>query len=538
MSTSRTLTSNQAVIGIALIIIVAGGGYWWYSSSLQPEPDPSPSSDNNVTYTRFSRFGFSLEHPSGMVFTPGVLLGGFDHVHLVNGDVQGASESGSNLVGVIWIPTEFVPSLEDALDDLVESAGENLESFKIGDKFTTTKNDSKVFSQWFNFIEQGSKLTGVTGIWESKLDDKIYVLYQISPLTQDVIEIEFQRYLDSFSIVGTNTSIGYDGFYYPTEGWRFAKPEEMGLDSMKLNEMIMAVNEQGIGADSILVARDGYVVLDAYFPPFDEGENHIIYSCTKSVVSTLIGMALEEGYIESLDIKLIDIFANRNVQNLSPWKEEITLRDLLTMTAGLDARDSYLYDWEGLDKMHNANDWVEYVLNLPMMEEPGTRFEYTNGVSHLLSGIITETTGINSVEFAQEHLFGPLGITNIGWNLDPKGINWGYSGLYLTPHDMAKIGYLFLNKGEWDGEQIISKEWIEEATQEQVEANTLLPGYGFQWWVSPEGYYSAIGYKGQFIHIVPEYKLIMVTTSRNADDFYRIQQLLTNYVIPAIIEQT
>jgi len=278
----------------------------------------------------------------------------------------------------------------------------------------------------------------------------------------------------------------------------------VGVNYGVLEGMLEYVNGNGIGADSVMVIKDGYVVLDAYFPPFDEGEIHIVYSCTKSVVSTLIGLAMEEGLISSLDVGLADLFPDRTMANQSDWKGEITLRDLLTMTAGFDAEDSYLYDWVGLERMHEAPDALQYVLDLPVIEEPGTRFEYTNGVSHLLSCIITEVTGASALDYARERLFSPLGITGSEWRTDSLGRNWGYSSLYLTPHDMAKIGYLFLRGGEWDGEQVV-----------------------------PQGYYSAIGYKGQFIHVVPDLDLVMVTTSSRADDFNRIQDLLEAFVIPA-----
>jgi CubicO group peptidase (beta-lactamase class C family) len=143
---------------------------------------------------------------------------------------------------------------------------------------------------------------------------------------------------------------------------------------------------------------------------------------------------------------------------------------------------------------------------------------------------------MHAAEYAEENLFEALGISDYSWNTEPTGVNWGYSGLYLTPHDMAKIGYLFLNHGMWEGEQLVSEEWVKQATMKHVDANTLLPGYGYQWWISPNGYYSAIGYKGQFIHIVPEHALVMVTTSSSEEDFGRIQQLLETYVIPAVID--
>ena len=323
--------------------------------------------------------------------------------------------------------------------------------------------------------------------------------------------------------------------YWPTAGWRTAEPEDLDMDAAKLDEMVETIQKRGIGVDSVTVIRDGYIVLDECFRPFSEGEKHMIYSCTKSVVSTLIGIAIEEKYLEGLDQRLLDLFPDRTVKNLDPWKEAITLRHLMTMTAGFDARDSYLYDWEGLERMHESDDPLQYVLDLPMAEEPGARFEYTNGVSHILSCIITETTGMSSLEFAEEHLFGPLGITDVEWGSDPQGRNWGYSQLYLRPHDMAKIGYLFLNGGEWDGEQIVPREWVEDATVKHIDS-TIMEGYGYQWWVSPDGYYTAVGYKGQFIHMVPILKLVVVFTGRSAENFDAILSLLEAHIIPAVIQ--
>jgi len=205
------------------------------------------------------------------------------------------------------------------------------------------------------------------------------------------------------------------------------------------------------------------------------------------------------------------------------------------MSAGFDAKDSYLYDWEWLGRLHEANDAIRYMLDLDMAFEPGSRFEYTNGVSHLLSCIISDATGMSALEFAEEQLFEPLGITGAAWTADSQDHNWGYSSLYLTPHDMAKIGYLFLHGGEWDGEQVVPLDWVKEATTKQIHAGTIMDGYGYQWWVSPDGYYSAVGYMGQFIHVVPELDLIMVTTSRDSNDFDRILNLLEEFVIPSVI---
>ncbi len=489
---------------------------------------------------RYSRFGFSFDYPEEMTFTAGALLGGFDHARPLSGDVQGTIMQIPELVGVIWFHADESPPFDLFLDELwvfaVEAGG--FQETSIGSLETSTKGEHEMVQQAFDLKDaEGTSQTGILGVWYEKGEQRIYTLYTVTlPEVADQIDLDarFQMYLDSFDSEGWEPPTGDIEPYWPTEGWRFAMPEDVGIDPGILEEMVQHINAEGIGADSVMVIKDGYIVMDAYFPPFDEGERHIIYSCTKSVVSTLIGIAVEEGYIESLDTIVLDFFPNRTVQNMSAWKESMTLRDMLTMTAGFDARDSYLYDWEGLERMHESGDWVQYVLDLPMAEEPGTRFEYTNGVSHLLSCIVTETTGVNALEFATERLFGPLGIS-AEWRTDPVGNNWGYSGLYLTPHDMAKIGLLFLRGGEWDGEQIVSREWVEEATSKKVHAGTLLDDYGFQWWVSPKGYYSAIGYRGQFIHVVPDLDLIMVTTGSVAEDFNRIQSLLETYVIPSVV---
>jgi CubicO group peptidase (beta-lactamase class C family) len=520
------VTTNQTILIVVLIVVVAGGGYWWYSSSLQQEPT-------------YSRFGFSFDYPEGMTFTSGALLGGFDHARPVYGDIQGIWEEVPETMGVIWIPEDWGFNLTTALDGALEGAEEvGIVVVSRGEMETGEKDGQELLYQSFELSDAGVSQKGMIGAWNSEEDGRIYLLFLITLPevgTPEELHSRWRGYVDSFACADLPPPTTEIEAYWPTDGWRTATPEAVGMDPELLDGMIEHVTGNGIGADSILVIRHGYIVSDAYFPPFDEGEIHEVYSCTKSVVSTLMGIALEEGYLESLNQRVLEFFPNRTAQNSGSWKEEMTLRDFLTMTAGFDAKDSYLYNWEGLERMHNSSDWVQYVLDLPMAEKPGSRFEYTNGVSHLLSCIITETTGMSALDFAKERLFGPLNISDFEWRVDPTGNNWGYSGLYLTPHDMAKIGHLFLKGGEWDGEQIVSRKWVEEATSVHIHAGTLLDDYGFQWWVSPRGYYSAIGHKGQFIHVIPELDLVVVTTSHVAEDFDRIQSLLEAYIIPAAV---
>jgi CubicO group peptidase (beta-lactamase class C family) len=308
------------------------------------------------------------------------------------------------------------------------------------------------------------------------------------------------------------------------------------MDSTMLAEMLGAILENGYDIDSVLVVRNGYLVTDAYRHPFKQGEKHIIYSCTKSVVSALVGIAIDQGYIPGVEQPLLDLFPERTVANLDPHKQEMTLEDVLTMSTGLDCQDSYLHQWRGLDQLWQSEDWSQFVLDLPMVAKPGTRFEYCNGASSLLSALVQEKTGVTALEFAQEHLFGPLGISDVSWRTNPQGVSIGYSELHLTPHDMAKFGYLYLHEGQWEDRQVVPVAWVKASTREHIDARTLQDGYGYQWWVNDRGgHYLALGYRGQFIYVAPAKNLVVVFTGRLPDrDFFVPQRLLETYIIPAV----
>ncbi len=323
--------------------------------------------------------------------------------------------------------------------------------------------------------------------------------------------------------------------YWPTGGWRTSTPEQQGMDSESLARMMQQIARQDYKIDGVVVVRNGYVVAEAYVFPFEQDDLHIVYSCTKSVVSALVGIAIDQGAIEGVAQPVLDFFPDRAVANVDANKEAMTLEDVLTMSNGLNCRDSYLYNWEGLTQMRNSADWTQFVLDLPMREEPGTRFEYCNGGAHLLSAIVQETTGMGASDFARARLFGPLGITTFEWPSSPQGVSIGYSDLCLTPRDMAKFGYLYLNEGAWDGEQVVPSAWVEASTSRHIRAGTLSDGYGYQWWVDAAGYYMALGYSGQYIVVVPDKDLVVVFVSTLADeDFFVPEELLKQYVLPAV----
>ncbi len=322
--------------------------------------------------------------------------------------------------------------------------------------------------------------------------------------------------------------------YWPSEYWRTSTPEEQGIDSDELVAMIEYVQSLQYDVDSVVIIRHGYKATQINFHPYVSGQRHILYSCTKSVVSALIGIAIEEGLIDGVNQPMLDFFPDYTPENNDERKESMTIEDLLTMSTGFECRDSYLYDNRGLTDMHESDDWVQHVLDLPMENEPGAYFEYCNGSSFLLSAIITEVTGKSALEYAQEKLFPPMGITDATWNASPAGINYGYSHLFMLPEDMAKFGYLYLHNGVWDGEQIVPADWVETSTQEHISANTLQDGYGYQWWTDDAGYYMALGYNGQFIFVLQDLDMVVVIVSdRYEGDFEAPEYLLTEYIIPA-----
>jgi CubicO group peptidase (beta-lactamase class C family) len=305
------------------------------------------------------------------------------------------------------------------------------------------------------------------------------------------------------------------------------------MDSQALADMLALILERGDPIDSVTVVRNGYLVTDAYVYPFRQGEKHILYSCTKSVVSALIGIAIEQGHIEGVKQPVLDFFPGREVAHAETRKDAMTLEHLLTMSTGLRCEDSYLYRWRGLERMRRSEDWVQFMLDLPMAAAPGRRFEYCNGASFLLSAILQETTGMTALAYAEQNLFAPLGISDVAWASNPHGVTIGYSELHMTPHDMAKIGYLYLNGGQWEGRQIVPAKWVTASTRKHIGA-TLEDGYGYQWWIDDSGYYMALGYSGQFIFVVPKVNVVVAFTSHlPSDQFYVPQRLLNDYVLPA-----
>ena len=323
--------------------------------------------------------------------------------------------------------------------------------------------------------------------------------------------------------------------YWPTEAWRSAAPEAQGMDSRLLLEMMQTIGERKLAIDSLTIVRNGYIVLDAYFHPFDGQSKHIIESVTKNVTSALIGIALDKGHLETLDQPILPHLANRSLDDPDDAKKDISVRHLLTMTSGLDTRDSYQHRYAGFYDMLASGNWVQHVLDRPLARAPGEAFEYSNGAAHLLSAVLQDAVGMNMFAFARKHLFAPLGINDVSWSSDPQGVTVGEGQMMLTPRDLAKFGLLYLNRGRWDGRQVVSQAWVEASTRKQV-SSVPIAGYGYLWWVDPSGYYLAMGHLGQFLFVVPEKRLVVVATGHlKGGQFFAPQQMLDQFIIPAAV---
>jgi CubicO group peptidase (beta-lactamase class C family) len=290
-------------------------------------------------------------------------------------------------------------------------------------------------------------------------------------------------------------------------------PEEQGLDSAKLAEGLLAIKERGTPIHSLMIVRNDSVILDAYFSPYDGSIYHDLASVTKSVTTTLIGIAIDQGKLK-LDDPMVMFFLDREIDNLDEQKRQITVRHLASMSSGLECDP--ITDEITLLDMRASEDWVQFALDRPVVREPGTRFAYCGLDMHLLSAILQKATGMSALDFAQLYLFEPLGIQDVYWPADPQGVTHGWGDLALHPRDMAKLGSLFLHQGKWGEHQIVSHWWVEQATMRHMSGTKKIEEYGYGWWVSPENaelaYLLATGNGGQKIRVVPSLNIVLVTT--------------------------
>lgn len=351
------------------------------------------------------------------------------------------------------------------------------------------------------------------------------------------------------------------------DGWPTAHVADENLDEKKLTELITKILDGTYPAvHSLLIVKGGKLVLEAYFAgrnydgysvDFTRYDTHRVMSVTKSFTSTLIGIAIDKEVIKGTDEKLISLLPEYQEILAADNKREITLKHVLTMTAGFDWDETtYLYNdprnpfWILLGP--EKDNMINYILSRPLKHRPGSKFTYNSGLSMLLGVIIEKRTGLQVAKFADQYLFGPLGITKYAWGYwdAAQTVPRTGGGLHICPRDMAKLGYLFANKGRWHGRQIISSAWIEEATRAHTRFGPMwTTGYGYQWWlyrfkrenVTVDAY-AADGWGGQRIIVFPTLDMIVVFTAGNYSTphgqvFAMMYSMVNAFVLPAAISE-
>lgn len=306
-----------------------------------------------------------------------------------------------------------------------------------------------------------------------------------------------------------------------TGRWERAAPADEGVDAARLRALDRALRRRYTDVLSFLVARDGRLVFEGYYRGRSRDTIFDVYSVTKSVTSALVGIALRDGRIKSLDQTLGDYFDGR----AAPAARRITVRQLLTMTAGWAENDGTL------DEAEPVRDWVRFLSARPLSSPPGLRFGYDGGSSHLLSALVHRATGLPLEELARRELWAPLGIRKPFWTSDRIADNTGATGLQLRARDMAKLGQLYLQRGRWGGRQIVPAWYVDASTRRQVPAAGIARGYGYQWWIV-DGGFAAVGFAEQVVAVFPKLDLVVAATT-DPSPRPGVWDLIREYVLPA-----
>jgi CubicO group peptidase (beta-lactamase class C family) len=346
------------------------------------------------------------------------------------------------------------------------------------------------------------------------------------------------------------------------DGWQVGTLDEVGLDEKPIAQALQRI-DSGRYADvhSLLIVKDGLLVVEEYFPghawrydaehfqgpytEFDRDTLHTIMSVTKAFTSAVVGIAVEQEAIGSEQDPVFDYFPEYQ-QLRTPQKEALTVEHLLTMTSGLQWNE-----WEyplsdtrnDLIQLWIVDDPVHYILDKPLVREPGSSWYYSGGDVILLGEIIQESTGQLISQYAAEQFFEPLGITEYEWHfIDPDTVH-ASGDLMLRPRDMAKLGYVLLNHGQWQEEQILSPDWVEKTTSSYID--TPAPGngeeYGYQWWhmtfpseAGPVETLHRSGWGGQDLYLFPDLDLLVAMTGGNYEEQSPNNDIVTQHIIPAV----
>lgn len=312
-------------------------------------------------------------------------------------------------------------------------------------------------------------------------------------------------------------------------------PEAEGVSSEGILSFLEAAGKSRHELHSFMFLRHGKVIAEGWWDPYRPDLKHTMYSVSKSFTSTAVGFAVSENRLTVND-KVISFFPRNLPDSISPFLSEVTVKDLLSMSVGQHPDPTF--------PAVAGENWVQAFLATPIVHKPGSQFLYNSLGSYTLSAIAQKVTGEKVIDYLTPRLFQPLGIEGMDWEIDPMGINSGGWGLRIKTEDMAKFGQLYLQKGSWEGRQILPKEWIEEATTIKIEqepdaprakkdASDWLQGYGYQFWRSRHNAFRADGAFGQFIIVMPDEDAVVVITAETADMQDEIN-LVWKYLLPAI----
>lgn len=319
-----------------------------------------------------------------------------------------------------------------------------------------------------------------------------------------------------------------------------SSPEAEGVSSEAILDYITAADTSKHEFHSFMLLRHGNVVAEGWWNPYRLNLKHTMYSVSKSFTSTAVGFAVSEGLI-SVEDKVISFFDKALPDSITPYLQQLTIQDLLTMSVGHD-EDPTGHVRSG------SSDWAEIFFEKSIVNEPGTTFLYNSLATYMASAIVQKVTGQKIIDYLQPRLFEPLGIEGIDWEVSPSGVNTGGWGLRVKTEDMAKLGQLYLNKGMWNGEQVLPASWVDEATkehikqapdasQEIIDSSDWLQGYGYQFWRTRHNAFRADGAFGQFIIMLPELDAVVIYTSETPDLQNQVN-LVWEYLLPAFHEDS
>ncbi|HEV2128984.1 MAG TPA: serine hydrolase [Thermomicrobiales bacterium] len=333
---------------------------------------------------------------------------------------------------------------------------------------------------------------------------------------------------------------------WPDETWPVSGPEAHGLPADLGDRIDQQVTVTTPLLTSLLVIRGGDLVISRHYNGFAPDQTFHIWSVTKSVSSIATGIAFREGLLNDVNQTLGELIPDRIPAGADPRVANITLEHLLTSTSG--------WAWDGRINFsrHGETDDLDMMLARPMMCDSGACFEYDSTNSNLLSYIIQVQSGVTMAEYLQPRLFDPLGIPEPEWVTMYDGFNRGAGGLFLTPGDMAKLGLLYLHRGEWDGQRIVDEEWVAASTSRQASGTSTITGvniggggaYGYQWWVQDLFGYPAFygnGYGDQTLYVVPDFNLVVVTGVASTDvnkpeNQQPVLPIIEETIVPAALE--